>query len=73
MVFTTTCNVDVVDAPGIEINHVYTVSDNGIALRIETAEIARGRQVDYAPEADDFIRDDVMAGFFEMAKPLAGK
>ncbi|MEM8613620.1 MAG: PA14 domain-containing protein, partial [Cyanobacteria bacterium P01_H01_bin.105] len=46
------------DVPGIEINHVYTVSENVIALRIETGEVARGRQVDYVSEAGDFIRDD---------------
>ncbi|NEQ54000.1 MAG: hypothetical protein F6K11_28365, partial [Leptolyngbya sp. SIO3F4] len=40
---------------GIPVTHIYTVSENVVALRIETGELVRGKQVAYESQPGDKI------------------
>ena len=42
----------------IPITHLYTVSENTLALRIETGELVRGRQVVYSAEPGDAVKKE---------------
>ena len=48
----------------LQVTHAYSVNANTLALRIETGEIKRGKQVDYAAQpgdeifGDDYVRRD---------------
>ncbi|MBT9314378.1 glycoside hydrolase family 9 protein [Leptothoe spongobia] len=43
---------------GIPVTHIYTVSENVMALRIETGELVRGKQVPYEAEPKDIVKKD---------------
>lgn len=43
------------DAAGIPITHAYTVSENVVALRIETGDVVRGKQVAYETRLGDVV------------------
>lgn len=46
------------EAPGIPITHVYAVSENVVALRIETGDLVRGKQVPYEAKLGDIVGKD---------------
>ncbi|MEM9487384.1 MAG: hypothetical protein AAGA83_27270, partial [Cyanobacteria bacterium P01_F01_bin.116] len=45
-----------VQGSGIPITHIYTVSENILALRIETGELVRGKQVPYEAQSEDKVK-----------------
>ncbi|MEO0395899.1 MAG: glycoside hydrolase family 9 protein [Cyanobacteria bacterium P01_A01_bin.137] len=47
-----------IDQTSIPITHIYTVSENVVALRIETGELVRGKQVIYEAEPGDIVKKE---------------
>ncbi len=47
-----------VDSSNLLSTHIYTVSENMLALRIETGELVRGKQVVYEAEPGDVVKKD---------------
>ncbi|MEM9978956.1 MAG: cellulase N-terminal Ig-like domain-containing protein, partial [Cyanobacteria bacterium P01_D01_bin.2] len=54
--------VNIVTSKNVEASSIpvttYTVSENIVALRIETGELVRGRQVTYDPQPGDVVKND---------------
>lgn len=57
-----------VDQTSIPITHIYTVSENVVALRIEAGELVRGKQVAYESQPGDVIKEKNWV--FRNGKPL---
>lgn len=51
-------SVALADELTIPVTHIYTVSENILALRIEAGELVRGQQTTYEAQSDDAIKKD---------------